>query len=64
MTFTREVITQFDLPPGTAGECILCHFSSDNFQQYTCSMHDSIGRQMSFSTMKENSQLILLMQMV
>ena len=23
---------------------ILCHFSLDNFEQYTCSIHESIGR--------------------
>ena len=39
----KDVITQFDLPPLTAAECILCNFSSDNFQQYTCSLHQSIG---------------------
>ena len=29
----KDVITQFDL----------CNFSSGNFQQYTCSLHQSIG---------------------
>ena len=31
MTFTRDVITQFDLPPGTAGECILCQIHQITF---------------------------------
>ena len=29
--YSVDVITQFDLPPRTAAECMLCHFSSDNF---------------------------------
>ena len=39
-----DVITQFDIPPRKGPERILCHFSSDNFEQYTCSIHESIGR--------------------
>ena len=38
-----DVITQFDLAPHIVEERILCHFSTDNFEQYTCSIHESSG---------------------
>ena len=44
MDYSVDVITLFDLPPHTTAERILCHFSSDNFEQYACNIHDSIGR--------------------
>ena len=44
MDYSVDVITQFDLPSRTAVERILCHFSSDNFDQYPCTIHESIGR--------------------
>ena len=44
LDYSVDVITQFDLPPHSAAERTLCHFSSDNFEQYTCSIHESIGR--------------------
>ena len=71
LNYSVDIITQFDLPPRTAAERILCHFSLDNFEQYTCNIHESIGQrfcnravEMSFSTIKEKYQLILLLQMV
>ena len=44
LDYSVDVITQFDLPPRRAAERILCHSSSDNFEQYTYSIHESIGR--------------------
>ena len=44
LDYSVDVITQFDLPPRIAAERILCHFFSDNFEQYTCSIHESIER--------------------
>ena len=44
LDYSVDVLTQFDLPPRTSTVRILCHFSSDNFEQYTCSIHGSIGR--------------------
>ena len=43
LDYSVDVITQFDLPSRTTAQRILCHFSSDNFEQYTCSIHESIG---------------------
>ena len=43
LDYLVDVITQFHLPPRTAAERILCHSSSDNFEQYKCSIHESIG---------------------
>ena len=34
LDYSVDVITQFDLPPRRAAERILCHSSSDNFEQY------------------------------
>ena len=42
--YSVDVMTQFGLPPCTAAERILCHLSSDNLEQYTCSRHESIGQ--------------------
>ena len=42
MDYSVDVITQFYLPPCTVAERILCHFLTDNFEQYTCSIHESI----------------------
>ena len=36
LDYSVDTITQF--------ECILCHFSSDNIEQYTCNIHESTGR--------------------
>ena len=44
LDYSDDVIPQFNLPPRLAAECILCHFSLDNFEQYTCSIHESIGQ--------------------
>ena len=44
LDYSCDVITQFDLPSHTATDCILCHFSPDNYEQFTCSIHESIGR--------------------
>ena len=44
MDYSVDVITQFYLPPCTVAERILCHFLTDNFEQYTCSIHESIGQ--------------------
>ena len=41
LDYSIDVITQ--LPPRTAAERILCHFSSDNFEEDTCSIRESIG---------------------
>ena len=44
LDYSDDVITQFDLAPHIAEERNLCHFSSDNFEQYTCIIHESSGR--------------------
>ena len=44
LNYSVDVIPQFDLPLRTAAERILCHFSSDYFDQYICSIHESTGR--------------------
>ena len=44
LDYSVDVITQFDLPLRRAAEHTLCHSSSDNFEQYTCSTHESTGR--------------------
>ena len=44
LDYLVDVITQFDLKLRMAAERILCHFSSGNFDQYTCSIHESIVR--------------------
>ena len=41
LDYSVDVITQ--LPPGIAAERILCHFPSDNLEEDTCSMPESIG---------------------
>ena len=40
LDYSVDVITQI----GSFYRRILCHFSSDNFDQYTCSIHESIRR--------------------
>ena len=40
LDYSVDVITQI----GSFYRRILCHFSSDNFDQYTCSIHESIKR--------------------
>ena len=42
--YSVDVITQFDLAPCTEAERILCHFSLDNFEKYSCSIYESVGR--------------------
>ena len=44
LDYSVDVITQFDLPSHTAADRILCHFSPDKYEQFTCSIHESIGR--------------------
>ena len=44
LIYSVDVITQFDLPPRKAAERALCHFLSDNFEQYICNIHETIGR--------------------
>ena len=44
MTFTRSKLLLHSTYHIAQRERVFCHFSSDNFQQYTCSIHESIGR--------------------
>ena len=44
LDYSVDIIAQFDLTLHTAAEPYFCHFSSDNFEQYKCSIHESIGR--------------------
>ena len=42
LNYSVDVIPQFDLPLRTAAERILCHFSSDYFDQYICSIQSQL----------------------
>ena len=44
LNYSVDASTQFELPPRTAAGCILCHFSSDNYEQCAYSINESIGR--------------------
>ena len=44
MTFTRSKLLLNSTYHIAQRKTVFCHFSSDNFQQYTCSIHESIGR--------------------
>ena len=44
LDYSVDITTELEWPPRTAAESILCHFSSNKFEQYTCNIHGSIGQ--------------------